>query len=122
MDAREKLYCAVTATFNFYEKDLSGGFDTEPSTYVARGKNKQDILDNMGVLWQAIEIECFGNSEVFVTVDFEENGAYLDRDEFVMRTNVVRTTEPSGFVVWGNKKPHIFKIDKNKSSISIDHL
>jgi len=110
----------IKATLEFYEKNLAGEFDTEPSIYIAGGNSKEDILDGQEYLWQAIEIEGYDNAEVLVFVEFEEDGVYLDRDEFVMTAEVVRTSEPSNYVVWGNKKPHIFKIDREHSKIHIE--
>lgn len=112
----------VKATFEFYEKTCAGTFDNEPSVYVVEGETKEEILDNKDVLWQAIEIEGFDNSEVLVMVDFEEDGEYLDRDDFIMTAKITRTDKPSGYVVWGDKKPHIFKIDREKSEIHFEIL
>lgn len=113
----------VKATLGFYEKICDGDFNEHPSTYMVNGITKELVLDEIkDVLWQAIEIEGFDNSEVLVTVDFEKDGEYLDRDEFVMTAEIIRTSEPSNYVVWANKVPHIFKINREQSKISINAL
>lgn len=109
----------VKAKIEFFEKTCAGTFETEPSIYIAENKTKDEILIQE-ILWQAIEIEGFDNSEVYVTVDYEEDGEYLDRDEFIMKAKVVRTDKPSRYIVWGDKKPHIFEVDKSRSEIYIE--
>lgn len=110
----------ITAIFEFYEKNLNGNFEVEPCTYSLTGETKEEIVNRKDILWQAIEIDGFDNSEVLVIVNFEEDGEYLDRDEFIMITNIVRTDKPSRFVEWGNAAPCIFEIDRNSSSINIE--
>lgn len=109
----------VKATFEFYEKNIIGTFNVEPSIYEATGERKEDI-DIRDVLWQAIEIERFDESEIYVTIDFEEDGLYLDREEATITADVVRTEEPSEYVLWFDKKPTIFKIDREKSKLYIE--
>jgi hypothetical protein len=108
----------IKATFEFYEKNIVGKFNDEPSVYVATGNRKEDI-NTEDILWQAMEIERFDESEVLVVVEFEEDGVYLDRDEGLMTASIVRTDEPSGWVQWGDKKPTIFKIDRKRSKITL---
>lgn len=110
----------VKATFEFYEKNLTGTFDGKPRIYVLHGKSKEEIVESKDILWQAIEIEGFDNSEVMVAVQFEEDGEYLDREEFIMTANIVRTDKPSGFIEWGAKRPHIFAVDRNASTIKVE--
>lgn len=108
----------IKATFEFYEKNIAGKFNNEPSVYVATGNRKEDI-NTEDILWQAVEIERFDESEVLVVVEFEEEGVYLDRDESLMTASIVRTDEPSGWIQWGDKMPTIFKIDRERSKITL---
>ena len=36
-----------------------------------------------------------------------------------MTASIVRTDEPSGWIQWGDKKPTIFKIDRERSKITL---
>lgn len=104
------------ATFMFYEKTSAGTFDySEPCVYEVEGETMEDIFNNDDVYWKAIEIEGFDNSEVLVMVDFEW-------DKFIMTSKIVRTDEPSDYIEWGDKKLHIFKIDREKSEIHFEIL
>ena len=110
----------VKGKISFITKDTDGNWMTKtPIVYVKEGKSKKDILSDKELFWQAIEIEGFDNTEILVEVVYEEDGNYLDRDEGVMTSHIVRTNEPSDYIVWGNAVPHIFKIDREKSSFNI---
>ena len=46
-------------------------------------------------------------------VDKPENSS----DECVVTPEIVRTSEPSKFIMWGNRLPHIFTVDKQRSKL-----
>lgn len=114
---------SIVATVNFYEANTQGSFSTTPSSvYKLKGEDLESIKSRITeILWQAVEIEGFDNSEIFVEMEFEQNGEYLDRDEFCMTPATVRTSEPSDYIVWGNKKPYLFKIDRTLSDLNINY-
>lgn len=110
----------VVATINFYEANMEGVFDNEPSVYEVRGNGLEEAKKLLWeTLWQATEIEGYDDSEVLVEAQFERDGEYLDREEFYMCPVVVRTVEPSEYIIWGDKKPHIFKIDRALSNLYV---
>ena len=115
--ARKKMF---KTTVDIHEKMLDGSFDTGAYTYVKECDTFEQAKDIKDLLWQAIEIEGIGDTECFVEVLTEKNGEYLDRDEFVMATKIVRTDVPSKFVVWGDMEPHLFEVDKEKSVLNIE--
>ena len=47
----------------------------------------------------------------------EENNEYYSSDECVVTPEIVRTSEPSKFIMWGNRLPHIFTVDKQRSKL-----
>ncbi len=109
----------VTARVTISEQDLNGKFKTDGYEY----QSVCDTLENSkksinDIIFECLELDgisgvCF----VEVVYDDDKNG-YIDSDEFTIRImKVARTDEPSKFVKWGNKKPHIFAIDKNKTVI-----
>lgn len=111
---------SFVATISFYEASMEGCFDNEPSIYELRGGSLEEVKDGVEeIFWQATEIEMFDGAEVLVEVQIERNGEYIDRDELHMRPMVVRTAEPSGYIIWGSKKPHLFKIDRAASDLRI---
>lgn len=110
----------VTATIDFVQENIEDVFADAPITYELQDTTLEKAkADLESVLWQAVEIEGFDGSTVSVEVVYEQDGEYLDKDEFFISPVVVYTNEPSEFIVWGDKKPHIFKIDRAQSKLSI---
>ncbi len=107
-------------TVDIHEKTINGVFDTEPYTYIKECDTLEQAKNIEDLLWQAAEIEGLDDTECFVVVMIEKNGEYRDTDEFIMVTKLVRTDTPSKFVVWGNMKPHLFEVDKEKSVLKIE--
>lgn len=105
------------ARFFFCEEDAAGGFDTEPVEYRKSAESEESLKDYEDLVFQAIEIEGYDRSEVLVTATFTKDGEYLDSENFILRVNAVRTEEPSRFVEWGDKKPHIFTVDRKRSRL-----
>lgn len=104
-------------TFELYEKNIRGDFDVEPYEYRKECDTENEVKVYEDLLYQAIEIDGLDNAEVYVVAEFTENGEYLDRDEFIIRPHIIRTSEPSKYVKWGDKTPHIFSIDRSRSYI-----
>lgn len=103
--------------FYFYEKTLSGLFDAEPHEYRLKTEEYPTPENIQDVIFQAIEIELM-ESEFFLELIVENDGKYVNSDECIVYPEVYRTSEPSSFVRWGNKKPHIFSVDRGKSKLS----
>lgn len=81
-----------------------------------------DTLENAklsikDVIWQSIELDGL-TGYVNVSVSIENNGEYVDGEEFeILVEKVVFTEQPSRYVKWGNKVPHIFTVDRNNSVV-----
>ena len=55
---------------------------------------------------------------VNVSVSIESNGEYVDGEEFeILVEKVAFTEQPSKYIKWGNKVPHIFTVDRNNSVV-----
>ena len=105
------------AEFSLNAKDVVGGFNGQPVEYEVFASTLDELVNYREVLWKAIEIEGLDNTEVLVSVIYEHNGEYHGGDEFVMTTHIRRTKTPSRYIWWGDKKPHIFSIDRVTSYI-----
>ena len=46
-------------------------------------------------------------------------GEYVDSDKFVLNFSIVTTDAPSEYFIWGKHNPHVFKVDREKSRISL---
>ena len=114
----------VCVTINIYREGRNGGYEwCENAVYTMSGRTKEHILEQMRdkeFLWQAIEMDNLDNAKLLVELEFEENGEYLDRDEYTVTTNISRTSEPSDYILWGNRNPSIFKINRKRSSINVE--
>lgn len=97
-----------------------GGYN-DPHIYGINTENEPTAEELDGVLWQMVEIECIDDGQLILVEQLtEENGQYHDYDQAVIKVNVKRTNEPSSLIIWGEKTPHIFKIDRSKSSYDIE--
>lgn len=104
---------------DIYEQNENGDFDGEPYVYTLTSNSKSRVKMCMDVLFEAVEIEGLDNRDILVNITVFKNGRYVESDEAIFQTQITRTDEPSKFIVWGHKKPHIFSIDKNKSKITL---
>ena len=112
----------VKAMIDVCPKNPAGVFDiSAASTYVAYGESKETVPVEV-TLKNAVEIEELDGIETAVEITYEEIGVYLDRDEFVMTPNVVRTNDPSQLIDWGDKTPDIFAIDRDKTTLNIEEV
>lgn len=104
----------------FYEEKIGGGFESgDPSCYKIEGDSFEDVCSFGEVLWQAVEIDGYDNRKVLVKMKIEKDGEAIRNEIFYIETNIVRTEIPSKFVIWGDKKPHIFGINRSESRIKI---
>lgn len=103
--------------FLITEETATGQFDSEPYEYVLetlKYPTGQQIRD---LVYQAIEIEGI-SSDCHLQMTVELDGEYYSGDECIVElTNIVWTEEPSKFIKWGDKVPHIFSVDRDRSVI-----
>lgn len=113
----------VTSRILFYEKNTDGEFNKTPIRYEAEEETIDGAIEyRMDLMWEAIEIEGFDDSELYVEFELEENGEYVDRDEYFVTLNIVRTEKPSKYINWRGKEPHIFEVDREKSKIIFEDV
>lgn len=114
----------ITARITVSPQGLDGKFIQDGCEYQTTCKDLETSKKLVkGVIWQCIELDGLsGRCLVEVFYDDSEK-EYLDHDEFVIRIDkVVFTDEPSKFVKWGDKKPHIFTVDREKSIVVNEEL
>lgn len=100
----------------FYEKTLNGSFDSQPHEYRMETDEFPTAEKLHDLIFQAIEIEGMESDFLLETL-VEENNEYYSSDECVVTSEIVRTSEPSKFIMWGNRLPHIFTVDKQRSKL-----
>ena len=101
---------------------FSTGFNSTPVVYEAEVENAEaGMMRREDIIWQAIELEGFGEEAVLLETELkDENGECIDRDEcFVIIDTIHHTDEPSKYIIWGNKKPHVFTVDRVNTRFSI---
>ena len=103
----------------FYEESFGGGYGSEPSCYSIEGDSINEVSDVEDVIWQAVEIEGFDNRRILVKSRIEDDGEIVCEDKFYVDAEIKRTDNPSKFIKWGEKKPHIFEIDKKNSKLTV---
>lgn len=109
----------VEATFRFYVETVNGLF-RERAVYKVTENTKADV-NTEDVIWKAIEVEQFAdNIAVLVEVSFLDTvtGTYLDSDECMFIPTVIRTSEPSDYIGQNGTAPTVFKVDREKSSLT----
>lgn len=103
--------------FLITEQTVTGKFDSEPYEYVLETEEYPTGQQIRDLVYQAIEIEGI-SSYCHIQMTVELNGEYFSGDECVVElVKIVRTTEPSKFIKWEDKVPHIFAVDKENSFI-----
>lgn len=103
--------------FLICEETVTGQFDSEPYEYVLETENYPTGKQIRDLVYQAIEIEGI-SSDCHLQMTVELDGEYFSGDECIVElVNIVRTEEPSKFIKWGDKVPHIFSVDRDKSFI-----
>lgn len=115
----EERTAMYVTNFNIIQEDCNGNFNTlDGHEYIT----ECDTLENAkasikDVIWQSIELDGL-TGNVMIEVSHEHQGEYVDGDTFTIRVDkVVHTDEPSKFVNWGAKKPHIFTVDRKQSVV-----
>lgn len=88
----------------FYEKTLNGSFDSQPHEYRMETDEFPTAEKLHDLIFQAIEIEGM-ESEFLLETLVEENDEYYSSDECVVTPEIVRTSEPSKFIMWENRIP-----------------
>lgn len=105
---------------SIYEKNILGKYDTEPIGYRKEAETLEDAKDITDILWQAAELDLPDKCTVNVsTLTYTDKDEYIDCDDFEIKFDCKRTTEPSKFIKWGDKKPHIFGIDRAHSRMGL---
>lgn len=103
--------------FLITEQTVAGELNSEPYEYVLETEEYPTGKQIRDLVYQAIEIEGI-SSDCYLQMTVEHNGEYFSGDECVIElVKIVRTEEPSRFIVWGDKVPHIFSVDRDKSFI-----
>lgn len=84
-------------------------------------ENSKESINN--IIWQAIELDGL-TGYVDVVYEIEENGEYVEGEEFEIFIDRVVTKfgVPSKYIKWGNKTPHLFEVDREKSSYHVVDL
>lgn len=79
--------------------------------------SKESISD---IIWEAIEIDGL-TGYVNIIYQIEKDGEYVDSEEFEIFIDkvVVKSDTPSKYIIWNNKKPYIFEVDREKSSYHV---
>lgn len=105
-------------TIDIYVPNLDGKYGIiEPSTYRKESGSLSNAKDVDDVIKRAIEIEGFDDETLLVQATIENDDGYVDSDECHVKTEITRSTMPSGFIKWPEgKEPDIFAIDWERSS------
>ena len=105
----------------YHEEDNNRCFGTiPPRIYIKQTdiEPTSDILDDM--FWEMIEIECIPTtSRILIEKLIEKDGKRFDYNFTVVDVDVVRTKNPSKYIIWGSKTPNIFEVDRSASSYSV---
>ena len=97
-----------------------GGYN-DPHIYSINTDNEPTAEELDNIFWQMVEIECIEDGQLVLVEQLtEKDDEYKDYDQAVVKVNVKRTDEPSSYIIWGNKIPNIFKIDRSNSFYNIE--
>lgn len=105
------IVCGSTGTVVYCEGNI---VFVEWDNYVD-GHDCDGHASEWGYGWNVLfsDVELEGDDVQLV----EENNEYYSSDECVVTPEIVRTSEPSKFIMWGNRLPHIFTVDKQRSKL-----
>jgi hypothetical protein len=111
--------------YNFYEENLNGNFDNvEPHEYSIWTDELPTAENDLDILFECLEIERIGSKHVMVekTITDINTGEYIDSDEAIVKIDYLAyTQELSPFINWDKTNmPPIYKIDREKSKITIN--
>ena len=109
----------IKANITISEQNLLNGFTPNGYEYQTicdtLEHSKQSIKD---VIWECIEIDGIVGDNL-IEVIYENN----ETEEFIIHVDkIIFTNKPSKFIKWGNKIPHLFTVDRNKSIVVNEEL
>ena len=93
-------------------------FTGDPHTYQINSTEMPPAEALQDLLYMAMEIDGL-NGECLVESTVEKDGEYVQGDAWIVRFVPVLTDKPSTYVNWGDKKPHIFQLDREKSRVDL---
>lgn len=108
-------------TVEIYSESVTGGYTAQPHIYRKTADSLEEAKNLIDLLWQAIEIEELDNQKLYVEAVIEKDGEYVDSETFYIKSHIARTNVPSSFIIWGEQKPYIFSIDRNRSLIEVEY-
>ena len=113
--------------YSFYEENINGNFDNvEPHEYSISTVEYPTPENDLDVLFECLEVERVGCKHIMVEKTVEdENGEYIDSDSAIVEiVYIAYTQELSSYFDWSLAKgmPPIYKIDREKSKITIENL
>ena len=111
--------------YYFYEENINGNFDNvEPHHYSIWTKKYPTPQNDLDILFECLEVERIGCKHVMVEkqVVNMHTKEYIDSDEAVVTIDYLAyTQELSPFINWDKTNmPPIYKIDREKSKITIN--
>ncbi len=109
-----------TTHLYIHEKlDFAEGYSEHAYTCKWDSKTLDEAHNIEDRIWVAIEVYALDNRELYIEFFIEKDDEYVDSDEAIIKSNIVRTSEPSSFITWNQKAPDIMSIDREKSSVDI---
>lgn len=95
-------------------------FTGEPHSYAMTTTTYPTAENINDLLFMAMEVDCL-SGETLVEMQTEKDGEYVRGDSCVVSFSPVLTDIPSKYIDFdfGDKKPHIFEIDREKSRIDL---
>lgn len=96
-------------------------YNTEGIEYCSECDTLENSKESIGdIIWEAIELDGL-TGYVNVAYEIEENEEYVEGEEFEIFIDkvVTKSNVPSKYIQWGNKTPHIFEVDRKKSSYCV---
>lgn len=112
INQNNKYDIELTITENKYSDPIVYKMLTKQYPYFENIKN---------LIYQAIEIEGLDNSsficEYVISRIDGKDCEFINHEEFEAIPVIVRTKEPSKFIKWESKAPHIFAIDRLASKL-----
>ena len=101
--------------------DADGVYREDPTfIYTRQGDTAEDVRNIEDLLFQAIEVESLDDITLFVQQFIDRDGVFFDYDEALVTPRITRTNQPSELIIWGDREPNIFAIDRAKSNLEVD--
>lgn len=108
-------------TVRIYSESAAGGYAAQPHIYRKTAGSLEEAKNSIDLIWQAIEIEQLDNQKLYAETVIEKDNEYVDSEAFYIKSHITRTNIPSALIIWGERKPHIFSIDRNRSLIEVEY-